>query len=229
MSPATVMPSPLLRILRSSIPLSHTTTFLKYSIPQCRSIAIRSPLSKQQPPARRHRPSSASELPRSEEETQTDFTAMDVLSQTPAPATSIDACLHDGFHLSNGMKITGGDGILLVDGEAFRWRPWLTLPPDRNGKLNNDGLWGPPKSSSSSSSGVFSLLQKLHPKPDLLILGLGPSTAFLTPHLRQELVEMGIRVEVADTRNAAAMFNLLATERGVGNVAAAMMPIGTKR
>jgi len=35
-----------------------------------------------------------------------------------------------------------------------------------------------------------------------------------------------MRVEVLDTRNAAAQFNLLATERGVADVAAALIPIG---
>lgn len=49
---------------------------------------------------------------------------MDVLGNTDAPSTAIDACLSDGFHLDNGIKITGGDGVLLVGGEAFTWRPW---------------------------------------------------------------------------------------------------------
>lgn len=35
-----------------------------------------------------------------------------------------------------------------------------------------------------------------------------------------------MRVEVLDTRNAAAQFNLLATERGVDDVAAALIPMG---
>jgi NADH dehydrogenase [ubiquinone] 1 alpha subcomplex assembly factor 3 len=35
--------------------------------------------------------------------------------------------------------------------------------------------------------------------------------------------EMGLRVEVLDTRNAAAQYNLLATERGVHEVAAALI------
>lgn len=35
-----------------------------------------------------------------------------------------------------------------------------------------------------------------------------------------------MRVEMLDTRNAAAQFNLLATERGVSEVAAALIPIG---
>jgi hypothetical protein len=37
-----------------------------------------------------------------------------------------------------------------------------------------------------------------------------------------------MRVEVLDTRNAAAQFNLLATERGVADVAAVLIPIGWK-
>jgi len=35
-----------------------------------------------------------------------------------------------------------------------------------------------------------------------------------------------MRVEVLDTRNAASQFNMLATERGVDNVAAALIPLG---
>lgn len=37
---------------------------------------------------------------------------------------------------------------------------------------------------------------------------------------------MGLRIEILDTRNAASQFNLLATERGVQEVGAALVPIG---
>lgn len=47
-----------------------------------------------------------------------------MLGNTPAPSTSIDACLWDGFHLNSGVKIVGGRGVLLVAGEAFAWSPW---------------------------------------------------------------------------------------------------------
>lgn len=57
-------------------------------------------------------------------------------------------------------------------------------------------------------------------------MGTGPSTRLLAPETRRAINEMGIRIEVQDTRNAAAQFNLLATERGVETVAAAMIPIG---
>ena len=62
----------------------------------------------------------------------------------------------------------------------------------------------------------------------MLILGLGASTYPLAPETRRYLQTLGIRVDVQDTRNAAAQFNLLATERGVGNIAAALLPIGFK-
>lgn len=50
----------------------------------------------------------------------------------------------------------------------------------------------------------------------------------LAPATRRHLAELGMRVEILDTRNAAAQFNLLATERGVSDVAAALIPIGWK-
>lgn len=63
---------------------------------------------------------------------------------------------------------------------------------------------------------------------DLLILGTGPSILPVSPETRKHISDLGIRLEVADTRNAASQFNLLATERGVQQVAAALIPIGWK-
>ncbi len=48
----------------------------------------------------------------------------------------------------------------------------------------------------------------------------------ISPKVRQYINSLGIRVDIQDTRNAAAQYNLLATERGIGNVAAALVPIG---
>jgi hypothetical protein len=61
---------------------------------------------------------------------------------------------------------------------------------------------------------------------DLLILGLGKEMRPISPRTRQFINSLGIRVDIQDTRNAAAQFNLLATERGVSSVAAAMIPLG---
>jgi uncharacterized protein len=48
----------------------------------------------------------------------------------------------------------------------------------------------------------------------------------LSPTTRAAINKLGIQVEIQDTRNAAAQYNLLATERGIGAVAAAMVPMG---
>ncbi|KAI9847733.1 MAG: hypothetical protein M1837_001981 [Sclerophora amabilis] len=163
-------------------------------------------------------PKSKDRGPKSQEDTQTDFSELNVLSNTAAPATSIDACHSDGFQLDSGLKIVGGNGVLLLSGEAFTWRPWL----GRNSRLlNAKGQW-------ECGSEAWGLLDLVWPKPDLLILGLGPSMHPISPETRAHINSLGIRVEVQDTRNAAAQFNLLATERGVGNIAAALIPMGWK-
>lgn len=61
---------------------------------------------------------------------------------------------------------------------------------------------------------------------DLLILGLGKEMRPISPRTRQFINSLGIRVDISDTRNAAAQFNLLATERGISTIAAALIPMG---
>jgi hypothetical protein len=88
----------------------------------------------------------------------TDFGRMDVLADTPPPATSIDACFPDGFLLGGGVRITGGSGALVVGGEAFSWRPWET--PGTSGKrlINAKGQWEVPDLA-------FGLLGMTWPRP----------------------------------------------------------------
>ncbi|KAI0395330.1 hypothetical protein F5Y17DRAFT_474613 [Xylariaceae sp. FL0594] len=149
----------------------------------------------------------------------TDFASMDVLANTPVPSTAIDICQSDGFQLNSGAKILEGAGVILVGGEAFEWRPWLTRGEHR--LLNSKGQWDIP----NEALGPLSLLW---PRPDLLVLGVGPEIRPLSPEIRRYISSLGMRVEILDTRNAAAQFNLLVTERGVNDVAAALIPIGWK-
>ncbi|TDZ18745.1 NADH dehydrogenase [ubiquinone] 1 alpha subcomplex assembly factor 3 [Colletotrichum orbiculare MAFF 240422] len=155
--------------------------------------------------------------PPKEYEGGTNFGELDVLGNTPTPSTSIDVCMSDGFALNSGVKILDGNAALLVGGEAFEWRPW-----EAKGSMNLINAKGqfevPPES--------FGVLDLLWPKPDLLIIGVGPKMVPLSPATKKYLSSIGIRVEVLDTRNAASQFNLLATERGVDDVAGALIPIG---
>jgi hypothetical protein len=67
-----------------------------------------------------------------------------------------------------------------------------------SGKLKNaKGQW-------EADSLVWGALDLVWPKPDLLILGTGPGILPLSPKTRNDLTELGVRVEIQDTRNAAA-------------------------
>ncbi|KAF5019596.1 hypothetical protein F66182_8382 [Fusarium sp. NRRL 66182] len=149
----------------------------------------------------------------------TDFGELDVLGNTPIPSTSVDVCMYDGFGLNSGVTITDGNGVLLIDGEVFNWRPW-----EAKGSMNLVNK----KGQFELPPNAFALFDLLYPRPDLLIIGVGPSIMPLAPETRRLISELGMRIEILDTRNAAAQFNLLATERGVSNVAAALIPIGWK-
>jgi NADH dehydrogenase [ubiquinone] 1 alpha subcomplex assembly factor 3 len=141
-----------------------------------------------------------------------------------APATSIDACVSDGFHLNNGIKTGGGSGIILVGGEAFTWRPWEALSTKKPGSmLSKVGTL-----EIGGTGGAWGLLELLWPKPDLLILGTGGKVWPLSKETREFINGLGIKIDIMDTGNASAAYNLLATERGTDSVAAAMLPVGWK-
>ncbi|KAF1846176.1 uncharacterized protein K460DRAFT_367002 [Cucurbitaria berberidis CBS 394.84] len=208
-----------------------TTSRRVASIPSCRASirclhTTRPALLQSRPPKTRDRG------PRSDEDTQTDFSALDVLRNTAAPATSIDACTSDGFALNNQMRITGC-GLILIGGEAFRWRPWLQESNKEGtaaeGGAGDDAMTGRllnAKNQWEVQESAWGVLELVYPKPDLLIIGTGPNVTPIAPAVRKYLNGLGLRLEIQDTRNAAAQFNLLATERGVGQVAAALIPIG---
>jgi NADH dehydrogenase [ubiquinone] 1 alpha subcomplex assembly factor 3 len=113
-------------------------------------------------------PKSKDRGPVSEENTQTDFGSLNVLGSTPAPSTSIDACLWDGFHLNSGVKIVGGSGVLLVAGEAFGWRPWEAGTTGKDGGmgkmrlLNEKGQW-------EVGDDAWGLLGLVWPKPGMYL------------------------------------------------------------
>jgi hypothetical protein len=104
------------------------------------------------PRAQPSKPATHDRGPRSSEHTQTDFAELNVLGNLPTPATAVDACLNDGFHLDNGVKVTGGDGVLLVGGEAFSWRPWEAF---------NDGSNTDAKSMMVNKKGQFEVAEEV--------------------------------------------------------------------
>lgn len=129
--------------------------------------------------------------------------------------------MSSGFKLNSGARVVDGSGVVLVGGEAFEWRPWLASPSGELRLVNRKGQWDIP-------AAALGLLSVIWPRPDLLILGVGPEIRPISPELRKAISALGMRVDVLDTHNAAAQFNLLVRERGVDDVAAALVPIGWK-
>lgn len=111
-------------------------------------------------------PKSHDRGPASKEDTQTDFGSLNVLGNTPPPATSIDATTNDGFAFSNNTKVSG-TGVILVAGEVFRWRPWVReKSADGEGGqkrtlLNAKGQWDVDESA-------WGVLDLVWPKPGKL-------------------------------------------------------------
>ncbi|KAG6004345.1 hypothetical protein E4U21_001158 [Claviceps maximensis] len=199
-------------------PQKPLSTFSYYSRPHLEASAVSSTTTRRHarffqtcPPRFRSRRDTPSEP------SPTDFNEMNMLGDVPAPSTSVDVCMYDGFGLNSGLTIANGDGALLVHGEAFTWKPW-----EARGslKLTND------KGQFDLAPEAFGLFDLLWPRPDLLVLGVGKSNLPLSPETKMHIAQLGMRVEVLDTRNAAAQFNLLATERGISEVAAALIPMG---
>ena len=92
---------------------------------------------------------------------RTDFQEMDVLGDAPVPTTAVENCVPTGFFLDGGARVTDGSGVLLVNGEAFRWRPW-----EASGKmevLNKRGQFEVP-------GDAFGVLDLVWPRPGELSL-----------------------------------------------------------
>ncbi|KAJ5492737.1 hypothetical protein N7539_001483 [Penicillium diatomitis] len=230
----------LLRALRTSLVSAHSRNSLRGAVRRSpiavttfkTPSSVRNNSSKIQPVrmvprSHTHKPTSYDRGPESQEDTVTDFGALDVLGNTPVPSTAIDACLDSGFHLNSGVKITGGDALLLVGGEAFAWRPWRAVEGAENEQIAKASMINA-KGQFELDEQVWGLLSLVWPRPDMLILGMGAGIYPLSPETKRHINSLGIRVDVQDTRNAAAQFNLLATERGVSEIAAALIPIGWK-
>lgn len=88
----------------------------------------------------------------------TDFDELDVLNGVPGPSTAVKACYDDGFVLENGVRITDGAGALLVDGEAFTWKPWVALEGGQDAMINSKGQFEVPEEA-------WGILRVLWPKP----------------------------------------------------------------
>lgn len=135
------------------------------------------------------------------------FKKNDILLYSQKPLNYIESVKKNGFHLASNILISSPDdkgnvvGTLLVESEAFEV------------DLSNGGYTETNGFLISFHDDVLQLFSRIHPKPEILVVGLGKKSRMLAPDNRGYFSSLGIQLEVLDSKNAAQIFDLLATER----------------
>ncbi|EKM59727.1 uncharacterized protein PHACADRAFT_137870 [Phanerochaete carnosa HHB-10118-sp] len=124
-----------------------------------------------------------------------------ILAGANTLAVQIKTVNSEGIQLEDGLIIPSA--CLFIEGKVFLWNapptPWDDWKPEH-----------------------FEVFDAVIPKPELVLLGTGQRVVPPPPHIRQYLSQIGIQIEVMDTRNACSTYNLLAEEGR--RVAAALLP-----
>ncbi|KAH7931323.1 MAS20-domain-containing protein [Leucogyrophana mollusca] len=128
-------------------------------------------------------------------------TLTNMLAGDVPPAVQVNSVSAEGIQLADGLILPSA--CIFLDGKVFLWNVPTTLWAG----------WGKEH---------FGIFETAVPKPEILVLGTGKSMALLPPFLRSYVRQLGIQVDVMDTRNACSTYNLLAEEGR--RVAAALLP-----
>ncbi|KAF8138737.1 NADH dehydrogenase 1 alpha subcomplex assembly factor 3 [Boletus edulis] len=142
----------------------------------------------------------------------------------PDRPTSLTNMLASDVPLPVQVSSVGPGGIKLADGLVFTG-PVLFLE-------GNVLLWDVP---CIGGMGAWDAWTKAHwevfdvvvPKPEILIFGTGARMELVPGHIRGYIKELGIQMDVMDTKNACSTYNLLAEEGR--RVAAALLPVEPKK
>ena len=136
------------------------------------------------------------------------FKKNDIFLLSQKPANNIESVRSNGFLLSNKIFISSpnkeGDiiGALLVDADAYE------VNLSKNGfYITKDFL------VEFDHESVLQIFGKIHPKPEILVVGTGKKSRMLSEPNRKYLSSLGIQLEVCDSTIAAQLFDMLATER----------------
>ncbi|OZJ04828.1 hypothetical protein BZG36_02345 [Bifiguratus adelaidae] len=123
------------------------------------------------------------------------------------PVVGVDTITQDGIVLTSGVRLRGG--VILMNGEAFSWDvPSQALETERFRGWTEE---------------MVQIFRVITPKPELVLFGTGRTFALVPPNIRSYLHKLGIQVDMMDSKNAAATFNVLAEEGR--RVAVALLPL----
>lgn len=142
----------------------------------------------------------------------------DILMYSQKPINYIESVKENGFHLANNILISSPNeqgqeiGTLLIENESFE----VNLADGGYKVVNGFIVY-------FNEEQILSIFGKVHPKPEILVVGLGKKSRRLSEESRRFFLQLGIQLEVSDSPNAAKIYDLLATERP-GVIAALLLP-----
>lgn len=135
------------------------------------------------------------------------FKKNDILMYSDKPLNYIESVKENGFHLANNLLITSPNkqgeiiGALMLQSETFEVN------------LSNEGYKIINKFIVEFNEDVLQVFKKVHPKPEIVVIGLGEKSRMLSESNKRYFSSLGMQLEVGDSNNAAQIFDLLATER----------------
>jgi len=143
------------------------------------------------------------------------FKKNDILMYSDKPINYIESVKENGFYLSNHLLITSPDSQGRIIGGLLYQTESLEVDFTNAYKIINGFI------VEFDESEVLHIFSKLHPKPEIVVVGLGKKSRMLSEANRRFFSNLGIQLETGDSNNAAQIFDLLATERP--NVIAALL------
>ncbi|KAF8558743.1 DUF498-domain-containing protein [Imleria badia] len=135
-----------------------------------------------------------------------------MLASDVPPPVQVASVGPAGITLADGLVYTGP--VVFLEGKVLLWDvPGLALGGTRSWEAWTREHWE-----------VFDVVV---PKPEILIFGTGARMEVVPGSVRGYMKELGIQMDVMDTKNACSTYNLLAEEGR--RVAAALLPIVPKQ
>ncbi|KAI8074134.1 hypothetical protein BC940DRAFT_290122 [Gongronella butleri] len=121
------------------------------------------------------------------------------------PNVGIEYITKQGFVLSNSVKVN--QPLVLLNGSAFLWNAPVDYAKQPQWDMD-----------------LLTIFDLVSPKPELIVFGTGSTFSPLPEPVRRHFHQLGVQVDVMNTKHAAATYNVLAEEGR--RVAAALLPSG---
>lgn len=164
---------------------------------------------------------------------QGNISDFDIFQDLPTPMNTIEVVLSNGFRLKNGTIFRCRDpknhpnALVLLATESFL----LDLSPNPSSSKSSTGdknastpvVKGLDTGFVDFDKSCLEFLKVIHPKPEILVVGLGKKSRMLHSDTRKFITGLGIQIELSTTNIAANNYDLLVTERP-GQIGALLLP-----